>query len=153
MRLTAANLPLIRRSWLYQDFGNREFEMQRPKPLVTPFPELRYASSCMRSTTLIDLDLTVTIPLELKGVEGHSVLITHRCFVYRDFATCEDEGSCPLVSRMPKRRPTATCPSDGWLRILWDFQDFDESSLPCMHQVKPHVPFLDPTAIDPLRSI
>jgi hypothetical protein len=25
--------------WLYQDFGNREFETQQPKPLVTPFPE------------------------------------------------------------------------------------------------------------------
>jgi hypothetical protein len=100
----AVNLPLIRRSWPYRDFGNWEFEMQRPKPLVTPFPELRYGNSCMRSTTLVDLDLTVTIPLELKGVERHSVLIARRGFVYQDFVTCEDEGSCPLVSRMPKCR-------------------------------------------------
>jgi hypothetical protein len=104
MRSTAANLPLIRWSWPYWDLGNREFEMQRPKPLVTPFPEFRYGNSCMRSMTLVDLDLMVTIPPELKGVERHSVLIMRRGFVYRDFTTCEDEGSCPLVSRMPKRR-------------------------------------------------
>jgi hypothetical protein len=58
----------------------------------------------MRSTTLVDLDLTVTIPPELKVVERHLVLIARRGFVYRDFVTCEDKGSCSLVSRMPKRR-------------------------------------------------
>ena len=49
--------------------------MQRPKPLVTPFPGLRYGNSCMRSTIVIDMDLTITIAPELKGVEGHLVLI------------------------------------------------------------------------------
>jgi hypothetical protein len=58
----------------------------------------------MRSTTLVDLDLTVTIPPELKGVERHSVLITCRGFIYWDFMTCEDEGSFPLVSRMQKHQ-------------------------------------------------
>jgi hypothetical protein len=33
--------PSIQWSWLYWDFGNQEFEMKRPKPLVTPFPKLR----------------------------------------------------------------------------------------------------------------
>jgi hypothetical protein len=56
----------------------------------------------MRSTTLVDLDLTVTIPPELKGVEIHSVLITRQCFVYRDFVTCKDKGFFPLISLMPK---------------------------------------------------
>jgi hypothetical protein len=58
----------------------------------------------MISTTLVDLDLTVITPPELKGVERHLVLIVRQCFVYQDFVTCEDEGSFPLVSRMPKRQ-------------------------------------------------
>jgi hypothetical protein len=56
----------------------------------------------MRSMTLVDMDLTLTIPSEIKGVERHLVLIVCRGFVYQDFVTCEDEGSCPLVSWMPK---------------------------------------------------
>jgi hypothetical protein len=41
-----------------------------------------------------------------------------RGFVYRDFTTCEDEGSCPLVSRMPKRRNLFTL--NRWSRSLMD---------------------------------
>jgi hypothetical protein len=89
--------------------------MQRPKPMFTPFPELRYVSSCMRSTTLVDLDLTVTIPPELKGVERHSVLIAHQGFVYQDFVTCEDKGSCPLVSKMSKHQNLFTL---NWLKHI-----------------------------------
>jgi hypothetical protein len=47
----------------------------RLKPLVAPFPDPRYVNSHMRSTVPVDLDLTVTIPPELKVVERHSVLI------------------------------------------------------------------------------
>jgi hypothetical protein len=100
----AVKLPLIQRSWPYQDFGNREFEMKQPKALVTPFPNLRYGNSCMRSAILIDLDMTVTMPPELKSVERLSILIARWGFVYWDFMTCEDEGSFPLVSQMPKHR-------------------------------------------------
>jgi hypothetical protein len=44
--------------------------MLDPKPLVTPFPEFRYTNSHTRSTVLVDLDLTITILLELKGIEN-----------------------------------------------------------------------------------
>jgi hypothetical protein len=40
--------PLIRRSWPYRDFRNREFEM-RVKSFDSSNPETRYSSSCMRS--------------------------------------------------------------------------------------------------------
>jgi hypothetical protein len=94
----------------------------------------------MRSTTLVDLDLTVTIPPELKGVERHSVLIARRGFVYRDFTTCEDEGSCPLVSRMPKRRNLFTLnrlihrAHRGF--VYWDFATCeDEGSCPLVSRM------------------
>jgi hypothetical protein len=56
-------------------FFQSEIHNTRPKPLVTPFPELRYMNSHTRSTTLVDPDLMVTILPELKSVERHSVLI------------------------------------------------------------------------------
>jgi hypothetical protein len=41
-----------------------------------------------------------------KTLSGDLGLIhrARRDFAYRDFATCENEGSCPWVSRVPKRR-------------------------------------------------
>jgi hypothetical protein len=94
----------------------------------------------MISTTLVDLDLTVSIPPKLKGVERHSVLIARRGFIYRDFATCEDEGSCPLVSRMPKHQNLFTL-NQLIHRVHQGFvyQDFvtceDEGSCPLVSRV------------------
>jgi hypothetical protein len=47
-----------------------------------------------------------TPPSYHKTLSGDLGLIhrARRGFVYRDFVTCENEGSCPLVSRVPKRR-------------------------------------------------
>jgi len=66
---------LIQWPSMYQDFTNQLFTTLDPKLVVTPFPELRYVSSHMRSTSLVNLDLTVAIPPELKSVEIYSVLI------------------------------------------------------------------------------
>jgi hypothetical protein len=47
-----------------------------------------------------------TPPSYHKTLSGDLGLIhrAHRGFAYQDFATGEDEGSCPWVSRVPKRR-------------------------------------------------
>jgi hypothetical protein len=47
-----------------------------------------------------------TPPSYHKTLSGELGLIhrTHRGFGYQDFATCENEGSYPLVSRVPKRQ-------------------------------------------------
>jgi hypothetical protein len=47
-----------------------------------------------------------TPPSYHKTLSGDLGLIhrARRGFGYRDFTTCENEGSCPLVSRVPKRR-------------------------------------------------
>jgi hypothetical protein len=63
--------------------------------------DLRHASLQMGGP-----DSFGTPPSYHKTLSGDLGLIhkTHRGFTYRYFATGEDEGSCPWVSRVPKRR-------------------------------------------------
>jgi hypothetical protein len=63
--------------------------------------DLRHASLQMGGP-----DSFGTPPSYHKTLSGDLGLIhrAHRGFAYRDFATGEDEGSCPWVSRVPKCR-------------------------------------------------
>jgi hypothetical protein len=79
-------------------------EVFTPIPLMSRTPvalDLRHASLQMGGP-----DSFGTPPSYHKTLSSDLGLIhrAHRGFAYRDFTTGEDEGSCPWVSRVPKRR-------------------------------------------------
>jgi hypothetical protein len=65
-----------------------------PEPTLTPFAFRGFGTPAS------------SFPLEFPGAETPKPIHAKpiRGFVYRDFTTCGDKGSCPLVSRVPKRR-------------------------------------------------
>jgi len=89
------------KSWhsTFQDFGG-VFTPISPISRTPTTLDLRHASLQMGGPdsfgTPPSYHKTLSVDLGL-------IHIVHRGFAYRDFATGEDEGSCPWVSRLPKR--------------------------------------------------
>jgi hypothetical protein len=116
------SIPETRKPSIIQIYGPDRRLDQRPRlnPGILPFGILAGSSLLFpRSPEPQRLQIFTTRPLQMDGPDSfgtppsyHMTLscdlgLIHRAcqgFVYRDFMTCEDEGSCPLVSRVPKRQ-------------------------------------------------
>jgi hypothetical protein len=103
-------------------FHQSEFHNTRPKPLVTPFLELRYTNSHTRSMVFVDPDLSITILYEHKFHEmistSTSLWTLQRFYPFWAFA-CELKAS----KRVFARTPCGKFSNNLWLfgsSTLWD---------------------------------